>query len=90
MTLFASPAAGLSGSVGLAGWIHLEAVRALVHHTSAVVAAVVLFALVGFLTERLMHDGPIKHAVRWVDEIALFGLFIYFVYELFAELFTLL
>jgi len=71
---------------GLSGWIHIEAIRALVHHTSAVVAAVVLFALVGFLTERLMHDGPIKHAVRWVDEIVLLGLFIYFAYELFTML----
>ncbi len=70
----------------LARWIHLEAIRALVHHTSAVVAAVVLFALVGFLTERLMHDGPIKHAVRWVDELVLLGLFVYFAYELFTVL----
>jgi hypothetical protein len=78
--------AAASPEAGLAGWIHIEAIRALVHHTSAVIAAVVLFALVGFLTERLMRDGPIKHAVRWVDELVLLGLFIYFAYELFTML----
>ena len=86
MTAAASSLAGLSGSLDLAGWIHLEAIRALVHHTSAVVAAVVLFALVGFLTERLMHESPIKRAVRWIDELVLLGLLIYFAYELFTVL----
>jgi hypothetical protein len=70
----------------LANWIHLEAIRRLVHHTSAVIATLVLFSLVGFLIQRLMHDGPIKRVVLWVDELALLGLFVYFAYELFLSL----
>jgi len=78
--------AGAGTPEGLSGWIHVEAIRVLVHHTSAVVAALVLFALVGFLTRYLMHEGLIKRAVLWFDEIVLLGLFIYFAYELFKVL----
>ncbi len=83
MIAAASPPAGPSG---LAGWIHIEAIQALVHHTSAIVTAVLLFAVVSFLTRRVMHEGIIKRAVLLVDELALLGLFIYFAYELFTLL----
>jgi hypothetical protein len=70
----------------LAEWIHLDAIKALVHHTSAVIAAAVLFALVGFVVQRLLHDGPIKRAVLLVDEVVLLCLFVYFAYELLGSL----
>ncbi len=73
-------------SVELSDWIHLDAIRALLHHTSAVMAAVVMFAAVGFVVQRLLHDGPIKRAVLWMDEVVLLCLFVYFAYELFTAL----
>jgi hypothetical protein len=70
----------------LSDWIHLSAIQALIHHTSAVIAAVVMFALVGFVVQRLLHDGPIKRAVLWIDELVLLCLFVYFTYELFMAM----
>ena len=70
----------------LGDWINLKALQALTHHTSAVVAAVVLFWLVGFVTQRLMQDGTMRRCVLLVDEFVLLCLFIYFAYELFTYL----
>ncbi len=78
--------AGAMASAEWSDWIHLEAIQALVHHTTAVVAAVLMFALVGFVVQRLLHEGPIKRAVLWIDELALLCLFAYFAYELFTAL----
>jgi hypothetical protein len=70
----------------LGDWINVKAIQALTHHTSAVVAAVVLFWLVGFVTQRLMQDGTMRRCVLLVDEFVLLCLFIYFAYELFTYL----
>jgi hypothetical protein len=70
----------------LGDWIDVEAIQALTHHTSAVVAAVALFWLVGFVTQRLMPDGTMRRCVLLVDEFVLLCLFIYFAYELFTYL----
>ncbi|MFZ0888476.1 MAG: hypothetical protein WA005_08500 [Candidatus Binataceae bacterium] len=78
--------AGRLASIEWSDWIHLDAIRVLVHHTSAVVTAVAMFALVGFVVQRLLHEGPIKRAVLWMDEIVLLCLFAYFAYELFTAL----
>ncbi len=83
----AEHAAGSSAPAhGLGDWINVKAIQALTHHTSAVVAAVVLFWLVGFVTQRLMHDGTMRRCVLLVDEFVLLCLFIYFAYELFTYL----
>ena len=71
---------------GLAGWINFRAIQALTHHTSAVIVAVVMFWLVGFIVQHLMHDGTFKRCVLLVDEFALLCLFVYFAYELFLYL----
>ena len=78
--------AGAMASIEWSDWIHLDAIQVLVHHTSAVVAAVAMFALVGFVVRRLLHEGPIKRAVLWMDEFLLLCLFAYFAYELFTAL----
>lgn len=78
--------AGRMASIEWSDWVHLEAIQALVHHTTAVVAAVVMFALVGYVVQRLLHEGPIKRAVLWIDEFVLLCLFVYFAYELFTAL----
>lgn len=68
--------------VGITGWINFEAIRLLTHHTSAVVAAVVLFWLVGWLVRRMLHDSIMKRAVLLLDEMVLLCIFAYFTYEL--------
>jgi len=71
---------------GVGAWLNLEAIQILTHHTSAVVTAVVLFWLVGFVVQRLLHDTIFKKIVLWLDEFVLVCLFIYFAYELFIYL----
>ena len=67
---------------GLEAWINLRVIQRLTHHTSAVITAVVLFWLVGFIVQRLMHDTWIKRCVLLFDELVLLCLFVYFAYEL--------
>jgi uncharacterized membrane protein YGL010W len=67
---------------GLAQWINFEAIQLLTHHTSAVIAAVVLFWFVGWLVRKLVHDSAMKRAVLLLDEIVLLCIFAYFAYEL--------
>ena len=50
-------------------WIHLEVIRLLVYHATAVIAALLLSAAVGFVIQRLMREGPIKHLIILIDEI---------------------
>ena len=71
---------------GIEQWINVNAIQVLAHHTSAVVAAVVMFWLVGFMVQRLMHDTVLRRCVLLVDEFVLLCLFVYFAYELFLFL----
>jgi hypothetical protein len=70
----------------LAHWLNLEAIKLLTHHTSAVVAAVLLTALVGYLVQRLLHDSFAKKCILWMDELLIVALFLWFAYELFLAL----
>ena len=81
-----SPQGHGSSPEGLEAWINLRIIQRLAHHTSGVVAAVVLFWFVGFIVQHLMHDGPIKRCVLIFDEFVLACLFVYFAYELFLYL----
>lgn len=71
---------------GIEEWINLDAIKILTHHTSAVVAAVVLFWFVGLVVQHLLHEGTLKRCVLFVDEFVLLCLFIYFAYQLFLFL----
>jgi hypothetical protein len=71
---------------GLADWIHVSAIQALFHHTSAVIAALIASAVLGYLVQRLLHDGPVKRAILLLDELMVFCLFLYFAYELLTSL----
>jgi hypothetical protein len=78
-----SPHAGFGA---IEDWINIEIIQKLAHHTSAVVAAVAMFALVGFIVQRLLHDSFFKRFFLIFDEIILLGLFAYLAYDLFASL----
>ena len=67
-------------------WIDVEAIKLLTHHTSAVLSAVLLTALVAFLVQKVLHDGFAKHAILMIDEVLIIGLFLYFAYKLFRSL----
>ena len=62
-------------------WIHLEAIQLLVHHASAVITALVLSALVVFVIERLMREGPVRRLIILIDEIFVALLIVFFVGE---------
>jgi hypothetical protein len=83
-------AAGLVGAPvaghEVADWLNLEAIKVLTQHTSAVIVAVVLFWLVGFVVQRLLREGLIRHCVLLLDEFVLLCLFVYFAYELMTYL----
>jgi hypothetical protein len=66
----------------LSDWVNFEAIKLLTHHTSAIIVAVVLFWFVGFVVQRLLPAGLIRHCVLLVDEFMLLCLFVYFAYEL--------
>lgn len=67
---------------GMTHWLNIEVIQLLAHHTSAVVAAVVLFWLVGWMVRKLVHDSRMKRAVLLLDEVVLLCIFAYFAYEL--------
>jgi uncharacterized protein YecT (DUF1311 family) len=56
-------------------WIHLEAIQALIHHASAVIAAIFLFGITGRLIAYLLPDGYAKKIVIIVDDIVLLAVF---------------
>jgi uncharacterized membrane protein YGL010W len=74
-------------STSIASWINFEAIQLFTHHTSAVIAAVVLFSLVGWLVRRILHDSIMKRAVLLIDEVVLLCIFVYFGYELLFSLY---
>jgi hypothetical protein len=51
-----------------------------------VITAVVLFSLVSYIVQRLMHDTWIKRCVLLIDELVLLALFVYFAYEFYLFL----
>jgi hypothetical protein len=71
------------GPVGhnIADWIHLEAIQLLVYHATAVIAALLLSAVVGFAIQKLMRDGPIKHLIILIDEIFVAAVVLFLVAE---------
>jgi hypothetical protein len=58
----------------------------LVHHASAVVAAIVIFALVARLAIWLLPHGLVRKVVVIIDDVVLIGLLLYFGYEMFVYL----
>ena len=63
-------------------WVHLEAIQALVFHSTAVLTTLLLTAVTGFVIQRVMHEGPIKRVVILIDQIAAALLILFFVGEL--------
>jgi hypothetical protein len=57
-------------------------IQLLVHHASAVVAAIVIFALVARLAIWLLPHGFVRKVVVVIDDVVLIGLLLYFGYEM--------
>ncbi len=58
----------------------------LVHHASAVIAAIVIFALVARLAIWLLPHGLVRKVVVVIDDVVLIGLLLYFGYEMLVYL----
>jgi uncharacterized protein YecT (DUF1311 family) len=56
-------------------WVHLEAIQAIVHHATAAVAAVILFAVTARLITYLMPAGHAKRIVIIFDDVILLAVF---------------
>jgi len=56
-------------------WIHLDAIQALIHHASAVVTAIFIFALTARLITHLIPDGHAKKLVIIIDDVILLAVF---------------
>ena len=59
----------------LSNWVHLDAIQALVHHATAVIAAIFLFGVTGRLISYLIPNGHAKHIVIIIDDIILLAVF---------------
>jgi uncharacterized protein YecT (DUF1311 family) len=66
----------------LSEWIHIDAIQALVHHASAVVVAIFLFALTARLITYLIPDGHAKKLVILIDDVILLSVFVLAGYRL--------
>jgi hypothetical protein len=58
----------------------------LVHHASAVVAAIAIFAIVARLAIWLLPHGAVRKIVVIIDDTVLIGLLLYFAYDMFVYL----
>jgi hypothetical protein len=67
-------------------WINFDAIQLLIHHASAVVAAIVIFALVARLAIWLLPHGLVRKIVVVIDDVVLIGLLVYFGWEMFVYL----
>jgi uncharacterized protein YecT (DUF1311 family) len=56
-------------------WVHLDAIQALVHHATAVVTAIFLFAVTARLITYLIPDGYAKKIVIIIDDVILLAVF---------------
>ena len=81
------PVSGVSNSPSpdhfhIERWINFPTIQLLVHRASAVVAAIVVFALVARIAAWLLPQGRLRRVVLFVDEIVLLGLLMYLGYKL--------
>jgi len=57
-------------------WVHLDAIQALVHHATAVIAAIFIFGITARLITYLIPNGYAKRIVIIVDDVILLAVFI--------------
>jgi len=67
-------------------WINIEAIQLLVHHASAVIAAIMIFAFVARLAIWLLPHGLVRKIVVVIDDIVLIGLLMYFGWDMLVYL----
>ncbi len=63
-------------------WVDVHAVKAVTRHATGAAYAIVVFGMVGFLTQLLWPEGEIKHLAEQVDQIVLLCLIARMGYEL--------
>ncbi len=68
--------------MGWAEWLDIKALRALSQHASAVLAAILFFALVGSLLRWVLPPGTVRDILEWVENAVLIGLFLWFAWQM--------
>jgi Lysozyme inhibitor LprI len=74
LVIFAAAQSGTGWWV-LNDWVHFDAIQALVHHATAVIAAIFLFGMTGRMIAYLIPDGHAKHVVMIIDDVILLAVF---------------
>jgi uncharacterized protein YecT (DUF1311 family) len=59
----------------LSDWVHLDAIQALVHHATAVIAAIFIFGVTARLIAYLIPNGHAKKIVLIIDDVILLAVF---------------
>jgi hypothetical protein len=85
VALLAASAGGASLG-GIEQWVDIEILQKLVRHSTTVVAAVLMFWLVGILLRRMLHEGYFKRIVILIDEFVLFALLAFLGWEIISLL----
>ncbi len=59
----------------LSRWIHVDAIQALIHHATAVITAIFIFAVTARLIAYLIPNGHAKKMVMIIDDVVLLAVF---------------
>jgi hypothetical protein len=70
----------------LEDWIHIEAIRVITHHASAVLVAIVVFGIIGRLVSHLLPEGRARKIVIVIDDVVLILVLILFAVEMLVYL----
>ena len=68
-------------------YINLPVIKALAHHCSGTIVAMLFYALVAIIVRYSTHEGWVKDAVEIIEGIVLIGLFIVLSFQMFNHLF---
>ena len=67
--------------MGYDEWIEIATLKLLLRHASVNIAALILFATVGYIGHLVIPLGPIRIILDFVEEFVLVGLILFFAYQ---------
>ena len=67
-------------------FINTELIKRLSHHSSGTIAAIIFFAITGWVLRYLVHEGPVRTIIIYIEDCTLIGLFLWLAIQLFRDL----